>query len=163
MEPLRIVDVSLSSCEPAHEKYHRRMVAMSKREQKKAVPAGKQTNPAAALRQELARRKKAELVDLLLELARADRGILRQLTARFDVGAAPEELVAATRQAIADATDFDAREINRNFDYDCEAYEEVKRNLGRLIGPCKSFCVSVGRNRVCRISSGPAPAVGPRR
>jgi hypothetical protein len=73
-------------------------------------------------------------VDLLLEFAQADRGILRQLTARFDVGAAPEELVAATRQAIADATDFDARKINRNFDYDCEAYEEVKRNLGRLIG-----------------------------
>ena len=91
-------------------------------------------NPEAALRQALARRKKAELVDLLLELARSDRGILRKLTARIDVGAAPEELFAATRQAIADATDFDAREINRNFDYDSEAYEEVKRNLGRLIG-----------------------------
>ena len=107
---------------------------MSNRVQKKAVPAGKQTNPAAALRQELSRRKKSELVDLLLELAQADRGILRQLTVRFEVGAAPAELVAASRQAIADATDFDAREINRNFDYDCEAYEEVKRNLGRLIG-----------------------------
>src|SRR5262249_34133357 len=46
----------------------------------------------------------------------------------------PEELVAATRQAIADATDFDKRDINRNFDYDYEAYSEVKRNLGRLIG-----------------------------
>ena len=63
----------------------------------------------------------------------ADRGILRQLTARFDVAAAPDELVAATRQAIADATDFDERDINRNFDYDYEAYREVKRNLGRLI------------------------------
>ena len=45
----------------------------------------------------------------------------------------PKELVAATRQAIASATDFDEREINCNFDYDSEAYEEVKRNLGRLI------------------------------
>ena len=41
--------------------------------------------------------------------------------------------MAATRQAIADATDFDEREINYNFDYDYEAYSEVKRNLGRLI------------------------------
>ena len=39
----------------------------------------------------------------------------------------------ATRQAIADATDFDEREINYNFDYDDAAYGEVKRNLGRLI------------------------------
>src|SRR5205807_6996541 len=88
----------------------------------------------AALRRALARRKKAELVDVLVELARADRGVLRQLTGCFDVASAPDELVAATRQAIADATDFDEREINRNFDYDYEAYSEVKRNLGRLIG-----------------------------
>lgn len=79
------------------------------------------------------KRSKAELVDVLLELARADRAVLRQLTARFDVAAAPDELVAATRQAIADATDFDEREINRNFDFDYEAYSEVKRNLARLI------------------------------
>jgi hypothetical protein len=31
--------------------------------------------------------------------------------------APPEELIAATRAAIADATDFDEREINDNFDY----------------------------------------------
>jgi hypothetical protein len=69
-----------------------------------------------------------------MELAEADRGILRQLTARFDVATAPEDLVAATRQAIADATDFDERDINRNFAYDDGAYSEVERNLGRLIG-----------------------------
>ena len=101
---------------------------------KRPVPSRKQPEPTAALRQALARRKKAELVDVLVELAEADRGVLRQLTARFDVATAPDELVAATRQAIADATDFDERDINRNFDYDYEAYSEVKRNLGRLIG-----------------------------
>jgi hypothetical protein len=68
-----------------------------------------------------------------MELAQADRGVLRQLTARFDVATTTDELVAAARQAIADATTFDEREINRNFDYDYEAYAEVKRNLGRLI------------------------------
>lgn len=66
-------------------------------------------------------------------LAQGDRGILRQLRARFAVTTTVEELVAVTRQAIAEATDFDEREINRNFDYDYEAYSEVERNLSRLI------------------------------
>ena len=87
----------------------------------------------AALRSAMVRRTKAELVEVLLELALADRGVLRQLTARFDVAAAPDELIAATRQAIADATAFDQRDMNRNFNYDDEAYREVKRNLSRLI------------------------------
>jgi uncharacterized Zn finger protein len=106
---------------------------MPKRKPKKPAPARKRSESTAELRQALSRRKKAELVDVLLELAQADRGVLRQLTARFDVAATPDELGAATRQAIADATDFDERDINRNFDYDYEAYREVKRNLGRLI------------------------------
>ena len=49
------------------------------------------------------------------------------------MAATPDEVVAATRQAITDATAFDRRDINRNFAYDYGAYEEVKRNLGRLI------------------------------
>jgi hypothetical protein len=72
-------------------------------------------------------------VEVLLDLAQADRGVLRQLTARFDVAATAEELAAATRQAITDATYFDRRDINRNFAYDYAAYGEVNRNLGRLI------------------------------
>jgi hypothetical protein len=108
--------------------------AMSKRKPKTAAPAGKRTHPAEALRQALAQRNKADLVDVLLELAQADRGILRQLSARFDVVSTPSELVAATQLAIADATDFDERDINRNFDYDYEAYGEVKRNFQRLAG-----------------------------
>ena len=107
---------------------------MSPRKPKKVAPAGKRPESMAPLRQALSRRKKAELVDTLLGLAQADRGVLRQLTARFDVAAAPDDLVAATQLAIADATAFDERDINRNFAYDYEAYGEVKRNLGRLIG-----------------------------
>ena len=106
---------------------------MSQRKPKKAAPASKRPESMAPLRRVLSRRRKAELVDTLLELALADRGVLRRLTARFDVAAAPNELVAATYQAIADATAFDERDINRNFAYDYEAYGEVKRNLGRLI------------------------------
>jgi len=106
---------------------------MPRRKPKKAAPVRKRPESTAALRQALARRKKVELVAVLLELAQADRGVLRQLTARFDVAAAPDELVVATQQAIADATDFDERDSNRNFAYDYEAYGEVKRNLSRLI------------------------------
>jgi uncharacterized Zn finger protein len=104
---------------------------MARRRTTKPAPA--RPEPTAELARTLARRTKKELVDVLLELARADRRVLRQLTAQFGVVAAPDELVAATHQAIVDATDFDKRDINRNFDYDYEAYAEVKRNLGRLI------------------------------
>jgi hypothetical protein len=40
---------------------------------------------------------KAELVAVLLELAQADRAVLRQLTARFAVATPADELVTATR------------------------------------------------------------------
>lgn len=106
---------------------------MPKRQPKKPALAGPQSESMAALRQALIRQRKAALVDILLELAQADRGVLRQLTAQLDVAATPDELVTATRQAIADATYFDKREINRNFAYDYAAYAEVQRNLGRLI------------------------------
>jgi hypothetical protein len=104
-----------------------------RRTPKKLVPVPKQPGATTELRLALTRRKKSELVDALMELAQADRGVLRQLNARFDVAASSEELVALTRQAISDATAFDERDINRNFAYDYEAYAEVKRNLGRLI------------------------------
>ena len=100
---------------------------------KRPAPAGERSGSSTELRRALSKRKKSELVDALIELAQADRGVLRQLTARFDVATTPDELVAATVQAIADATAFDKRDINRNFDYDYEAYGEVKRNLSRLI------------------------------
>lgn len=85
------------------------------------------------LRKALSGRTKAELVNVLLELAGSHRTILRHLTAQFDVPASTDELVAATRHAIIDATAFDPRDMNRNFDYDHAAYDEVKRNLQRLI------------------------------
>jgi hypothetical protein len=109
------------------------MKIMSKHKSKKAASLRKPADTTAGLRKALNARSKPELVNALLELAQADRGVLRQLTARFDVAAAPKELVAATRRAIADATDFDERDMNTNFDYDYRAYEEVKRNLARLI------------------------------
>ena len=85
------------------------------------------------LRKALAKRTKNALMDALVELAREDRNILRRLSERLELEAPLEELVVATRRAIADATDFDERDINHNFDYDDAAYSEVKRNLSRLV------------------------------
>lgn len=97
------------------------------------VPRQKQPGPPAELRQALMRRKKTELVEFLVELAEGNRKILQQLTGRFHVATTPEDLVAATRRAIADATDFDERDRNRDFTYDDDAYAAVERNLRRLV------------------------------
>jgi len=106
---------------------------MAKRRLKKVPKAVDLANAAERLGKALMKRRKDELIDVLVELAREDHKLLRRLDARFELEAPPKELVATTRQAIGDATDFDEREINYNFDYDYEAYSEVKRNLSRLI------------------------------
>ncbi|MCA9122734.1 MAG: hypothetical protein H6822_15430 [Planctomycetaceae bacterium] len=98
-----------------------------------SLPVPKMTVTIDRLKAVLAKRKKSELIDVIVGIAKADRGIQRQLESRFGVETPPVELIAATRVAIADATDFDEREINYNFDYDDEAYGTVKRNLARLI------------------------------
>src|SRR5450759_408028 len=106
---------------------------MAKRRLKKVPRLPNTTGSADRLGKALAKRTKAELVDVIVELARTDSGMMRRLESRFSVEASPDELVAATGVAISDATDFDERDINHNFDYDYEAYEAVKRNFGRLI------------------------------
>lgn len=106
---------------------------MPKRRLKKVPKAVKPTGSVERLRKALARHRNDEPVAIIIELASADRRILGQLTSRFEVAVPPEELVGATRQAIANATDFDERDANHNFDYDYEAYIEVGRNLKRLL------------------------------
>jgi len=109
---------------------------MLKRRQKKISKphsTTKKTDAAGRLREALTKRTKAELIDFLTEFVGEDRGLLRRLSARIDLEAPADELVATTRRAIADATYFDKRDINYNFNYDYAAYAEVKRNLGRLI------------------------------
>jgi uncharacterized Zn finger protein len=106
---------------------------MPKRTSKKAIKFPKRTDPGSWLRKALAQRTKGELIDVLVELARDDRAVLRRLAAHFELQTPSKELLAMTRQAIADATAFDERDINRNFSYDGEAYCQVQRNLHRLI------------------------------
>jgi len=100
---------------------------------KKTIPVPKTKAKTDRLKATLTKCKKAELIDVIVGLAKANRAIHRQLESQFGVEAPREELIAATRVAIADATDFDEREINYNFDYDYQAYSTVKRNLDRLI------------------------------
>jgi len=106
---------------------------MPKRATKKVAKAVKTSDSVERLRNALAKRAKADLIEILVEFASDDRKILRRLAAQFEVEVPLKELAVATRQAIVSATDFDERDINRNFDYDYEAYSEVKRNLGRLV------------------------------
>ncbi|WP_165235494.1 hypothetical protein [Aquisphaera insulae] len=93
----------------------------------------KPAEPSTGLRAALMKREQSEIVDLLMDLAQSDRDLMRDLRARFDVAPPSDTLIDETRQAIADATAFDPRLINRNFPINYAAYGEVKRNLGLLI------------------------------
>jgi hypothetical protein len=85
------------------------------------------------LRQALTKRTKTELIDFFVQLATDDPAVLRQIDAHFQLEFSPSELAVLTRQAIAAATRYDKRDMNRNFVYDHDAYDTVKRNLSRLI------------------------------
>jgi uncharacterized Zn finger protein len=110
------------------------MMVMAKRKAKKKVPRrANATNALARLRKVLAKQTKAVLLDLVMDRARDDRKHLQALEAQFHIEPPPEELYESTRRAIADATDFDDREMNYNFDYDGQAYQTVQKNLKRLV------------------------------
>lgn len=106
---------------------------MPARKTSRTASKSRPSDPLALLRTALAKKSKAELTDLVLELAREDGAILRELSTRFHAAKTPADIVAATRMAISEATDFDERLINQNFDYDYEAYATVKENFRRLI------------------------------
>ena len=62
---------------------------------KKTVPVPKTKATTERLKAALAKRKKSELIDVIVGIASADRGILRQLESRFGVEAPPNELIDA--------------------------------------------------------------------
>jgi hypothetical protein len=105
---------------------------MAKRKTGASSPSQQQAAP-DPLCKALQKRNKAELVDVLVQLAGSDRDIRRDLEARFAVKLASKELVQATRAAITDAAYFNPREMNTNFAYDYAAYEAVEKNFRRLI------------------------------
>jgi hypothetical protein len=106
---------------------------MRKQSRTKSSKRTSKADPLAPLQAALKKRTKDELIEVVLEFAGDNRARRRELETRFGVEPANEALVAETRQAIVDATDFDERQVNYNFDYDYGAYETVKRNFGRMV------------------------------
>lgn len=90
-------------------------------------------NAMAALEAAVQKQSKDTLAAALMDLARHDQSIRRKLEQKFNVKVPPVDLVVATRAAICDATDFDEREMNTNFEIDYEAYKTIQRNFKQLI------------------------------
>ena len=105
---------------------------------RKSVPA-KKTSPkrSSSLQQELektlSKQSKKTLVDWIMATANSDPKLLRQLKQEFSIEVSTHDLVADTRNAIANATDFDEREMNHNFDFDSHAYVTTAKNFKKLI------------------------------
>ena len=100
---------------------------------KKPKPIPRTQQPKIDWRKALSKQTKAALIDELMELIEDDHRIARRLAQRFQIGLSSETLIHETRQAIADATEYDHRQMNHNFDYDYKAYQTVQDNLAKLI------------------------------
>tara|TARA_R110002111_G_scaffold206545_2_gene270879 strand:+ start:259 stop:828 length:570 start_codon:yes stop_codon:yes gene_type:complete len=90
-------------------------------------------NETALIHSALAKRKKGELIDLLVTYSENEVSIRRDLENRLGIEKPVGLMVGDIESAIATATDFDTREINYNFSYDHESYEAVEKGLRRLV------------------------------
>lgn len=75
----------------------------------------------------------ADLVQLIIKLAKSNASLWKGLEAELDVQKPVELLVADMESAIGVATNVDDRNINSNFDYDFKAYEHVANGFKELI------------------------------
>jgi hypothetical protein len=82
----------------------------------------------------LRKRTKAELVETIMMLAKQHTNVARALENELNIEKPAGLLIEDVRRAIADATDFDERMINHNFEVDWRAFEDVKKGLKQLIG-----------------------------
>ena len=78
-------------------------------------------------------RTKLELMETILMIAKDHAVVARELERQLDVEKPLDLLVVDVSSAIDRATDFDDRMINHNFDFDWQAYEDVKNGLSQLI------------------------------
>ena len=81
----------------------------------------------------LRKRTKADLIEMILMIAKDHPVVARELESRLDVEKPLDLLVVDVSSAIDRATDFDERMINHNFDVDWQAYEDVQNGLSQLI------------------------------
>lgn len=85
------------------------------------------------IEKELHKRTKAELVAMILAIAKEHAVVARELEDRLPIEKPVDLLVADVSSAIDRATDFDPRMRNHNFDVDWQAYAEVQKGLSRLV------------------------------
>lgn len=90
-------------------------------------------SPSELIRTALTKRKKAELIDLLVEYADENIEIRRDLESRFEIEKPTNLVVTDVDIAIRQATQVDERRLNHNFDYDYGAYEAAQTGLKRLV------------------------------
>jgi hypothetical protein len=82
---------------------------------------------------ELRKRTKADLIAMILGIAREHSVVARELEDRLTIEKPVELLVADVSSAIDRATDFDERMMNHNFDVDWQAYADVQKGLSLLV------------------------------
>ena len=85
------------------------------------------------IEQALRQRTKANIVELILRLAKVHASLARDLEQELAIEKPVNLLVGDISSAIDRATDFDERQMNDNFDVDWQAYEEVGEGLKKLI------------------------------
>jgi hypothetical protein len=85
------------------------------------------------IEKELHKRTKAELVAMILAIAKEHAVVARELEDRLAIEKPMDLLVADVSSAIDRATDFDERMMNHNFDVDWQAYADVQKGLSLLV------------------------------
>lgn len=100
---------------------------------KKALRRRAKTDRFPLIEKALKKLTKADLVKLVVKLAKENAELSRALEVELDVQKPIDLLVSDVQSAICRATDLDDRQLNYNFDYDCQAYEDVKKGFENLI------------------------------
>ncbi|MBS0264246.1 MAG: hypothetical protein JSS02_20075 [Planctomycetes bacterium] len=100
---------------------------------KRPVPRIVQTVSPKVLADALNKRTKAELIQLIVAIAKSDIRVARELETELTLTPPHDVLVARVSAAIERATDVDEDLMNSNFDFDEQAYDEVRKGLADLI------------------------------
>ena len=85
------------------------------------------------IEKELRKETKADLIEMILMIAKDHAVVARKLEGRLDVEKPVDLLVADVSSSIDRATDFDERMMNYNFDVDWQAYADVQKGLSQLV------------------------------
>lgn len=85
------------------------------------------------IEKELHKRTKAELVAMILAIAKEHAVVTRELEDRLTIEKPVDLLITDVSIAIDRATDFDERMMNYNFDVDWQAYADVQKGLSQLV------------------------------